>query len=248
MDLISQDDFIRHSRLLGPDQLGMLGRTLIVAPHQDDESLGCGGTIYLLTQLKIPIHVVFISDGSMSHPNSKKFPSDMLVALREEEAVKALSILGVEQKDITFLRLKDSLLPCTETPGFDTAVVAFSKVLSDFNTESIICPWQRDPHKDHRATWQIVDEAVKKCTLSIRQFEYFVWLWERASPGDLPAANEGVIWKVNIEMAKDQKKKAVQAHVSQTTLLIDDDPEGFILSAEVLAHFNTDYEILLERK
>ncbi|QRR04153.1 PIG-L family deacetylase [Dyadobacter sandarakinus] len=225
----------------------MWGKTLVVAPHQDDESLGCGGIIYLLTQLKMPVHVVFVSDGSMSHPNSAKFPSQTLVVLREHEAVKALAILGVDQENITFLRLKDSRLPDGGAPDFDAAVRVLAPVLSGFEPATILCPWQRDPHKDHRATWQIVDQAIAKHTDTVRRFEYFVWLWERAKPGDLPDVDEGLIWKVNIEKAKELKKKAISAHISQTTSLIDDDPEGFTLSDEVLAHFDTDFEIIFER-
>ena len=65
------------------------GKTLVVAPHPDDESLGCGGAIALLSGFGCPVHVLFISDGTGSHPNSRKFPPPALRALRESEAQNA---------------------------------------------------------------------------------------------------------------------------------------------------------------
>ncbi|MCF2489194.1 PIG-L deacetylase family protein [Dyadobacter sp. CY347] len=247
MGLAQEATFYDHAPVLLPAEQQLLGKTLIVAPHQDDESLGCGGIIYLLKQMDIPVHVVFVTDGSKSHPNSKKYPFEKLVSLRENESVEALAILGVGKNDITFLRLQDGRLPTAEAPDFQDAVNAFKSVLNHFEPKTIFTPWQRDPHPDHRATWQIVNQAVQAAPYAIRKFEYFIWLWERAGSDDLPVAGEGKIWKVDIEIAQDYKKTAVEAYLSQTTSLIDDDPEGFTLSPEVLAHFDNRFEIFLER-
>ena len=247
MGLAQESSFYDHAPIFLPAQQRLLGKTLIVAPHQDDESLGCGGIIYLLKQMDIPAHVVFVTDGSKSHPNSKKFPFEKLVSLREKESVEALAVLGVGRDDITFLRLPDGHLPNAEAPDFSNSVDTFMSVLKQFEPQTIFTPWQRDPHPDHRATWQIVNQAVKNLARPVRSFEYFIWLWERAGSNDLPVSEDGKIWKVDIEIAKDYKKKAVEAYLSQTTSLIDDDPEGFTLSPEVLAHFDTRFEIFLER-
>ena len=227
--------------------LKQFGKTLIIAPHQDDESLGCGGTIFLLRKLKIPVHVVFVSDGSMSHPNSKSYPAEELIALRETESINALKILGVESSEISFLRLKDSKLPTSEKDDFVNAVNLMQEVIQNFKPEIVFVPWQRDPHPDHRATWQIVDQVRKNTNSPIRKFEYFIWLWERAGSNDLPKCGECNVWKVNIELAKEHKKQAIAAHISQTTNLINDDPDGFTLSLEVLAHFDKPFEIFIEK-
>src|SRR3984893_10953906 len=53
------------------DQIFGTGGIVVVAPHPDDETLGCGGLIALASQLGRNIQVVVISDGVGSHPNSR---------------------------------------------------------------------------------------------------------------------------------------------------------------------------------
>src|SRR5450631_1369848 len=80
------------------------GRALILAPHPDDESLGCGGLIAACCQAARPPIVAVLTDGGMSHPESKAFPREQLVRLREAEARDAATILGLPQDRLMFLR------------------------------------------------------------------------------------------------------------------------------------------------
>ncbi|QIY83181.1 hypothetical protein HER18_06370 [Chryseobacterium sp. NEB161] len=54
------------------------GTTLIVAPHADDESLGCGGMISLLRKYDQDVYILLLSDGTMSHPGSKEYPAEKI--------------------------------------------------------------------------------------------------------------------------------------------------------------------------
>ena len=74
--------------------LAQIGNALVIAPHPDDESLGCGGTIALLRQRGYSVHVLFVSDGTMSHPNSPAYPAERLRKVREAEALDALEVPG----------------------------------------------------------------------------------------------------------------------------------------------------------
>lgn len=247
MGLIQNSGFLKDLPSLSADHIKSFGRTLIIAPHQDDETLGCGGLIYLMRKWGIPVDVLFVSDGSMSHPNSKKYPTQKLIKLREQESVNALAILGVNPVRISFLRLKDSQLPFMGSPDFEGAVHAFIEAFEPLRPQTIFVPWERDPHQDHRATWQIADQAIRRMSSPIRRLEYFIWLWERARADDLPTEKDGKLWKAAIATARDYKQRAIASYVSQTTSLIDDDPEGFTLSLDVLAHFDSDTELFLER-
>lgn len=239
-----QNDWILKATQLFPKHLST---TLIIAPHPDDESLGCGGVIALLRNLNIKVHVCFISDGSMSHPNSKKFPADILMLQREKEAKDALNILGINSNEnCTFFRLRDAKVPTVNDDGFKDAVIKMSLLIDNLKPETIFVPWQKDPHKDHRASWNIVDSALKKINYKPRVLQYFIWLWELGKDNDLPNQNKINWYKINIEEVIDLKQQAIKAHISQTTNLIDDDPEGFTLSPQVLSHFKSNYELFAE--
>ena len=43
-----------------------------IVAHPDDETIGCGGTIYNLTSQKIAVNICFFSNGVSSRPNFKK--------------------------------------------------------------------------------------------------------------------------------------------------------------------------------
>ncbi len=240
------NDYIHLHEQAKPLVVLELGHTLVVAPHPDDESLGCGGTIALLRQAGLPVHVIFVSDGSMSHPASIKYGMEKRVQLRETEAIHALQVLGVDKSCIHFMRLKDSEVPGSQQNGFLDAVTVFSQKLQALHPAIILAPWRRDPHKDHQATAQIVQAALSGYPTPVRVLEYFIWLWERSQLEDLPKKDEAVLWQVNINPVAALKQQAIMAHVSQVTNLIDDDPEGFILLPEVLAHFSGNRELFAE--
>ncbi|HEX8426737.1 PIG-L deacetylase family protein [Hymenobacter sp.] len=222
-----------------------LGATVVVAPHPDDEALGCGGLIALLRRAAVPVQVVLISDGTMSHPNSRKFPPAARQALREAELQQALVELEVEAPLIC-LGLPDSKVPGEGHTHFQEAVTQLRAVLWVAQPATVLCPWRRDPHPDHRATSQLVRAALT-FEPAPRLLEYVVWAWERAMPADLPQPNEATGWRLDISPVLNQKQRAIAAHRSQLAPgIIDDDPTGFLLSSEMLAHFAQPFEVYLE--
>lgn len=222
------------------------GRTLIVAPHPDDESLGCGGAIALLRRFDYPVFVVVMSDGTLSHPNSQKYPALRLRDLREREMLDALNILQVAPENVRFLRYKDRSVPHENAPDWENAVKICRDYLQEIQPDTILVPWRRDPHPDHCASWKIFASAMQDLTKKPRTIEYPIWLWELAEGADAPQTNEAKAWRLNIAQVVEQKQAAIKAHRSQTTDLIDDDPTAFRLTPEILAHFAYDWEIYLE--
>ena len=223
-----------------------MGNTVVIAPHPDDESLGCGGTIALLKKAAKPVKIIFVSDGSMSHPNSKKYPVNKLIKLRQQEAIRAAEILGVPKTDCIFLLLKDSLLPGNFDPGFTSAVNLVATQLQKLQPSTILLPWKNDPHKDHRACWQMVNAALQQCGLQALLFHYLIWFWERGKLGKNDPLLKKINWrKVDISEVVKNKEAAIAAHGSQVTALVDDDADGFTLSPEVLSHFNDSFELFI---
>ena len=138
-----------------PMDVNLIGNALVIAPHPDDESLGCGGTIALLRQHGFQVHVLFVSDGTMSHPNSPSYPAERLRQVREAEALDALRLLDVPVENVFFMRQKDTQVATTDSPTFADAVAFVHTLLTDVKPATVLVPWRRDPHRDHRASWQI---------------------------------------------------------------------------------------------
>lgn len=232
--------------LLGPDQLSGFGATVIVAPHPDDETLGCGGLIAMLNRMNVPVKVVVTSDGCGSHPNSRQFPATALRDLREAEASAAVQALGMDRSDISFMRLPDTKVPFQDEAGFDGAVRHCRSLLAAFRPETVLLPWRRDPHSDHRATWHIVIQAACQTALKPRMIEYPIWIWDLGGPADAPFSGEMCGWRLDISSVLDRKIAAIDAHQSQITGLIGDDPMAFRLNPAMLDRFRRPWETFLE--
>ena len=251
---MKNNEALGNSILAAPENLPLLaaetvkdwGATLVIAPHPDDESLGCGGAIALLRCFDCEVTVLVMSDGTLSHPNSKKFPATVLRALREKEILAALKILGVSAEKTTFLRYRDRSVPSENSADFGVAVETCQRYLGKHSPDTILLPWRRDPHPDHVASNQIIRASTARSGERVKLVEYPIWLWELATTADAPQKGEARGWRLDIKSVSEQKQRAIAAHQSQISDLIDDDPEGFRLSPDILANFAATWEIYLE--
>ncbi|RSK32352.1 PIG-L deacetylase family protein [Hymenobacter metallilatus] len=233
--------------LLPPAAAASLGPTVVLAPHPDDESLGCGGLLALLRQAGLPVWCVLVSDGTMSHPNSRKFPAAARQALRLAELHAALRELAVPTEALYCLNLPDGAVPPPEAAAGAAPVRQLADFLAATQPATVLVPWRRDPHPDHRATYQLLQAALHLLSRAPRVLEYVVWAWERASPTDLPQPGEVEGWRLDIGPVLAQKQQAIAAHHSQLPgSPIDDDPMGFTLAPSMLAHFAQPLEVYLE--
>lgn len=229
--------FLPLDRILAP------GGVVLLAPHPDDESLGCGGLIAQAVAAVRKVAVIFVSDGGMSHPASRRYPRPALRALREREALDALAALGLPSSAATFLALPDAAVP-DHGPEFDAAVSLIVERARTLEAGTLLASWERDPHCDHAATHSMAVAAVGQMP-GLRHLAYPVW--GHALPADtvIPTgAPRGARLAIASEL--EAKRRAIHAHRSQTTRLIDDDPQGFILEDTMLARFDRPFEIFLE--
>lgn len=217
-----------------------LGTTLIVAPHADDESLACGGVISLLRKYNQTVYILLLSDGTLSHPNSVEYPAEKLRNLRENELLTAARALDVPVENIIFCRYRDRQVPGLQNPHFDQALSNMNKIIEIIGPQSIFVPWRKDPHPDHIAAYELIDNAA---TNGAKLYEYAVWLNAIGSAADFPSLKEIIPFKLDISSVLNKKQNAIAAHQSQISDLITDDPEGFKLFPEMLAHFNQPYEL-----
>lgn len=217
------------------------GGLVVVAPHPDDESLGCGGLIAAACAHGVPVRVVVVSDGTGSHAGSRRYPHQRLRDLREAELREAVAALGLGAEAVRFLRLPDRSVP-TGGPLAEAAQDAIVGAARECAAGALCVTWDRDPHCDHAASAALV-LAVRERLGTARIFFYPVWGWTLPRDTEVGPRPSGV--RLDISDHLTAKASAIAAHRSQTSDLIDDDPNGFRLADGMLAHFTRSYEILL---
>lgn len=131
-------------------------RVLILAPHADDEVLGCGGIIKRFGAA-VGFDVLYLFCGD------EYFDSD-ISRRRRDEAERIKPMLGISQQYFNMAE-NGSSLEAKEL----TKLVDFSQY------QAIFCPDPADPHPDHRESARMLAEIIKKHKLSSNIWLYGVW-------------------------------------------------------------------------
>jgi len=153
-------------------------RAVIIAPHPDDEVLGCGGLLQGLAALGRAMQLISVTDGSASHPGSRRWPVQRLSVVRPQESAQALHRLGLPLHSLKWLRA-----------GFsDSQVEAREQQLTEFiqrylkPTDVVFTTWREDGHCDHEAVGRASARAVQATGATL--VELPVWTWHWATPED----------------------------------------------------------------
>jgi LmbE family N-acetylglucosaminyl deacetylase len=184
-------------------------RAVIIAPHPDDEILGCGGLLQLLADAGRALQLISVTDGSASHPGSRRWPVERLSAVRPQESAEALRRLGLPVHSLEWLRggFADSQVAAREVE-----LIAF--IERHLQPDDVVfTTWREDGHCDHEAVGRASAEAVKRVRATLHELP--VWTWHWATPED-----RVVPWHRARKILLDppliaRKRHAVQAFASQ---------------------------------
>jgi glycosyltransferase involved in cell wall biosynthesis/LmbE family N-acetylglucosaminyl deacetylase len=198
---------------------------LVVAPHPDDESIGCGGLIALKRERNVDVYVLFLTNGSRAPiPDTGITPAD-LAAIRKKEALTAAAILGVDAARILFLDYPDSTLDSLNDDINRRIADQISEVLENHQIEEVFVPHRNDCHLDHEAAFQLTQRAVQLLGRDISLFQYPIWmLWAAPLFLRLNARALSGAQCLSIAPVLEKKKCAIGAHRSQCATL----PAGFL--------------------
>jgi len=145
---------------------------IVLAPHPDDETLGCGGLIALKRAAGADVTIVFLTDGAGSHTAVSRAD---LAATRRLEATTATSILGVTPDHLRFLEIPDGELE----HSVEHAVDLLELILRDSAAKQVILPHPMEPPPDHRVVHRIADQAARRLGRKITGLAFPVWLWDQ---------------------------------------------------------------------
>ena len=136
-------------------------RVLVFVAHQDDETIGCGGTIANWSSQGATVHVCFMTDGATGYEQGSGLKSD-ITSIRMKEAMYACNILGV--KKISTLGL-----PCQEIKNNKKTFHKVVQKIRQFRPNVVITHSNVCKHRDHRTTSCIVEESCWKSTENIME-------------------------------------------------------------------------------
>lgn len=196
----------------GFNLLNFKGRVLAITAHPDDLEIFMGGTLKLLSERKLEIHVIDVTDGERgTHLKN-------LAQVRINEQLHAGQLLGI--KKVHFLHLPDLQLSTINNLEYNLreAITAIKPDLI-FAFDPVY-PWRAIIHPDHMAVGRAVSAIAKNDLHGKIPVVYY--------------ASRRVNTVVDIANSLECKVKSVKAHRSQ--LRFGTRPYSFLIKR--LAHFN----------
>lgn len=166
-------------------------KILIVAPHPDDESLGCGGLLAIYGK---QCDVLLLTDGRKGKSKKRKDYSDEeIISVRKQELCNSLDIAGVQN------------MFCLDVP--DSTLKKARKQAMKFDASGyryIFVPNSKENHPDHKAANRFFKAMRFWGKTKARIYEYEVWT---------PLQVVDVL--IDISEYEDKKIQMIKQHVSQ---------------------------------
>lgn len=178
---------------------------LVVAPHPDDEVLGCGGTLALAAERGARVHVVVVFDGAAGDPEGR-FERAGYVERRRREARAAGARLGLV--DYSFWNLPEGHLASEH--DLDAGARRLGALIDELRPDVVLAPWAGDDHPDHRivarAVQRLIEHAghARHCAPPPLGFWGFE-VWSPLEPQHL----------VDVSTVWERKLDALRRHVTQ---------------------------------
>lgn len=185
------------------------GRIVIVAPHPDDEIIGCGGLITRLISQGNSPHIIIMTGGEGSHNGCCDTPKKDIVNARRHLTRNALAILGLSAKYLHELNFKDGNINSD-----DAEVESLKRLITEINPQSIFVPHWGEGWRDHINTAKLIRNIINSSSILTKPkvWEYCVWMWYYN-------VWRGLDWKncYKVAMTKEElsrKRVAMQAYIS----------------------------------
>jgi len=180
-------------------------RVLVIAPHPDDEVLGCGGIIKRLTDSGIRVTVLVASRGK-----EKLYSKERILNVRKQ-ALEAHRILGVS--NTVFF---DYPAPELDLVSISELSSSISKIITREKPDTVFLPHHGDIHHDHRAIFNaglVASRPVNDCSVK------YVFCYETLSESEWapPFGAEVFIPQMFVNITKEFSHKidAMRCYTSQ---------------------------------
>lgn len=146
------------------------GPVVVIAPHPDDEVIGCGGTLRRHVECGDPVCVIYLTRGE----SSRGFPwltESERQDTRQREAIAGCAQLGV--CDTVFLNGVDGKLSSGAVVRRVTRQLA--ELLTARRPKVIYVPHADDKHEDHGAAFRMTSHLVQDLLPGAKLYQYELW-------------------------------------------------------------------------
>lgn len=162
--------YILHLLYRSRPRLSLTDKTIIIAPHPDDEVIGCAGLIYALVERGMPPHVIILTGGENSHVYCCSLDKNKIVESRHQLTLKAAATLGLPVSHIHCLHYPDGGV-ALEHPETER----LAALLQELKPDAIFVPHHGEGWSDHLQATEITKHLLKGQDVSV--YEYCVWMW-----------------------------------------------------------------------
>ncbi|MEE4154686.1 MAG: PIG-L family deacetylase [Erythrobacter sp.] len=210
------------------------GGLVIISPHPDDETLGCGQALSAAARIGREILLVLLTDGEAFAPGRKEHERNRLAARRLDELSSALAILAPGKR----IRIERARLPDGQSEPGRLSPERFEELFNaarGIKAAAIWATWRGDPHCDHQTASMIGRRFAER--LDVPMWSYPVWgrFGERSHPAAPLLFSD--------RRAAQRKRSAIQCYRSQLHQWPGRRPGDFTLPPELVEHFASHPEI-----
>lgn len=150
-------------------------RTLIIAPHADDEVIGCGGIIRRLIKSGCSVSVIIVTVGDIRFYHSNKVVTQQE---RTNEFFRAMESLGVTDYKILIGGYDGEL----DTLPIKDVVSVLDRSLIEYKPSAVLIPYPSF-HQDHKVVFDASFAALRPSPITdqiklIAVYEYPFIHWE----------------------------------------------------------------------
>lgn len=143
------------------------GPVAVIAPHPDDETIGCGGILALHAARGDVVDVVIVTNGDRGDPNGL-YPASDYVARRQDECARAAEILGCRAP--RFLGFGDQRIDA------DALQRVLRDLLRELRPAVVYHPPVVELHPDHHVVGRVTTEVLASLDPAPRSFAFETWV------------------------------------------------------------------------
>lgn len=126
-------------------------KILVVAPHADDEVIGCGGTILKELSKGATVGWLLVTKVSIDNDYSSDF-----VACRERQISEVKELLGFKFfRNFDFKPSSLDILPRSDI------IANIAQVFTEFKPTDVFLPYPGDAHSDHKVVFECLRPFLK---------------------------------------------------------------------------------------